>query len=49
MFLGLRAFRQTQRRVGFFRNSRYPVKLVFEKPEDGMTIDEIIGAIRIYC
>jgi uncharacterized protein (DUF433 family) len=26
-----------------FRNSRTPVKLVFENPEDGMTIDEIVG------
>jgi uncharacterized protein (DUF433 family) len=25
-----------------FRNSRMPVKLVFENLEDGMTIDEII-------
>jgi uncharacterized protein (DUF433 family) len=25
-----------------FRNSRMPVKLVFESLEDGMTIDEII-------
>ena len=26
-----------------FRNSRMPVKLVFENLEDGMTIDEIAG------
>ena len=26
-----------------FRNSRTPVKVVFENLEDGMTIDEIIG------
>ena len=32
-----------------FRNSRTPVKLVFENLEDGMTIDEIIEQYPVSC